>query len=159
MYYSRVRRRAVASGSKRERKRERERKGEWRIRVNASRANMRLKRASACVVKMLRQLLVQCGHRGIDDNSIPSMWLAEVWWERGEYITSLNRVYYLDPSLQFWHTKKKNINRSRIPHPIFREERHAVRSCFFLIFYKARRRAYRAHWRSRLTRLHNSKIT
>jgi len=37
------------------------------------RAKVRLKRASACVVKILRQLLVQCGHRGIDDNSIPSM--------------------------------------------------------------------------------------
>lgn len=95
-------------------------------------------RASACVVKMLRQLLIHCGHRGIDDNSIPSMWLAEVWWERRiHYKSEQSLLLRSVASILTKKKRKKTAPVSRIP--FFAKKRRKAFLVFFFFFHFTRR--------------------
>lgn len=128
MYYSRVRRQAVASGSKRKRERE-----------NGELERMCRERTRELKNERVRVLLKCCVSYwyNVGTEVLMIIQYHQCDWQkcgkRGEYITSLNRVYYLDPSLQFWKKKKEC---QPLPHPtsyFFREKK--IRENALLVFF------------------------
>lgn len=138
MYYSRVRRRAVASGSKRE-------KGETEC-VESEREKKKRdwERVSACVVKSVASVVGTIWAPGIDNGSIPSMWLVKAWWERRIQLQVWTESLLLLRSAASILTKKKKKRKEKkkcqlFPHPASYfswKKRHAA-NVFFFSFSKA----------------------
>lgn len=77
-------------------------------------------RVSACVVKSVASVVGTTWAPGIDDGSIPSMWLAKVWWERRIQLQVWTESLLLLRSAASILTKKKRKEKKKcqlFPHP------------------------------------------
>lgn len=100
-------------------------------------------RVSACVVKSVASVVGTIWAPGIDDGSIPSMWLVKAWWERRiqlqvwtESLLLLRSAASILTKKKKKEKKRKNANCSHILHPISREKKTRSK-CIFFSFSKA----------------------